>query len=127
MHEPDTRKGDLNMAAKPLSDCARRTVEIHAQREAKLRGSDRVEPIDILLGMTQEESGTSAQATFADRGKSLDDVRTAAEAVADNFGRSAFTGILPLSDETQELLITAEHESRKRVHTVGLLLGMLAL
>lgn len=113
--------------SKPLSDCAKSAINVHAAKIARERGSDKIEPIDILLGLTMDDISTSADALFLEHDTNRAEIGEAAKEESEIVSREDFLGKLSQSDSTKALIRHAEQESKDQVHSVGLILGILSL
>jgi ATP-dependent Clp protease ATP-binding subunit ClpA len=116
-----------------FSPCAQRIVIEHATKIARKYGSDRIEPLHILLGITQEKSskvrGTDYEGLLHLQGSSRDRLRQAAKAELERMTFKVSKANMPYSPEAHELLRLSytETDDNNDIHTAHLLLGILRL
>ena len=113
--------------SKKFSQRAEKILGVHAQRYAKKYGYEQVEPIHVLLGIS-DEIGAFSEAILLRQNTSLDRVRKAAKQYIDRSAPIKSEAPLPESQGLKDLKNLAHQEAGgKTIQTEHLLIGILRL
>jgi hypothetical protein len=116
-----------------FSVCAKRIVFVHAPIIAQRFGDDQIDPLHILMAVTEEKAtksrGTDYETLLRLQGSSRDKLRKAAKAELGRYATEVSEDDVLYSSDTDALLrlAFAETDRSDTIHTVHLLAGILNL